>query len=129
MRRFHWRGLSRVVGLSVGGGLLLVLTGCPGPDPSWRDGSGGQGGSPGTGGGGASSSSGSSGAASSGAGGGSQPASGKSVVGVVGGGRMIKSPTYEMVITVGQSTQNQRKTTSPSYSLQGGLAASNGSSP
>jgi hypothetical protein len=119
MQQFRWRGLSCAAGLSVGG-LLIFIAGCPGPEPSWSEGAGGQGGSPGAGGGGASS--------SSGAAGGSQRDSGKSVVGVVGGGGHIKSPTYEMVIMVGQPTQNQGKTTSPGYNLQGGLAASNGNS-
>lgn len=61
--------------------------------------------------------------------GGGEPGSGKSAVGVVGGGGVIKSSTFEMVIYVGQSTQNQGTMTSPGFSMQGGLAASNGSSP
>src|SRR5262245_48017735 len=41
-------------------------------------------------------------------------------------GEVSKSPSYKLVFTFGQSTQNQEKTTSPSYRLQGGLIGANG---
>lgn len=48
---------------------------------------------------------------------------------VVSAGRVVKSPRYRMVFTLGQPTQNQGKTTSPSYRMQGGLIGANGSLP
>jgi hypothetical protein len=47
----------------------------------------------------------------------------------VGAGDVCKSPQYKLVFTMGQPTQNQTKTTSPSYRLQGGLIGANGSLP
>jgi len=44
-------------------------------------------------------------------------------------GEVCKSPSYKMVFTMGQPTQNQEKTTSTSYRLQGGLVGANGSLP
>lgn len=48
---------------------------------------------------------------------------------LVNGGDRSKSPHYTAVYTFGQSTQNQDKSTSPSYRVQGGLAGANGSLP
>jgi hypothetical protein len=48
---------------------------------------------------------------------------------LVGAGDVCKSPQYKLVFTMGQPTQNQTKTTSPSYRLQGGLIGANGSLP
>ncbi|MDC3958404.1 hypothetical protein [Polyangium jinanense] len=47
----------------------------------------------------------------------------------VSAGDVLKSPRYKMVFTLGQPTQNQSKTTSPSYRMQGGLIGANGSLP
>ncbi|MDC0744349.1 hypothetical protein [Polyangium mundeleinium] len=47
----------------------------------------------------------------------------------VSAGDVMKSPSYKMVFTLGQPTQNQSKTTSPSYRMQGGLIGANGSLP
>jgi hypothetical protein len=44
---------------------------------------------------------------------------------VVSAGEVMKSPSYRMVFTLGQPTQNQTKTTSPSYRMQGGLIGAN----
>ncbi|MDI1444230.1 hypothetical protein [Polyangium sp. 6x1] len=48
---------------------------------------------------------------------------------IVSSGDVMKSPRYKMVFTLGQPTQNQTKTTSPSYRMQGGLIGANGSLP
>ncbi|WP_437940643.1 hypothetical protein [Sorangium sp. So ce341] len=48
---------------------------------------------------------------------------------VVSAGEVVSSPSYRMVFTLGQPTQNQGKTTSPSYRMQGGLVGANGSLP
>ncbi len=48
-------------------------------------------------------------------------ASGTSASDLVNAGGVCKSPSYTMVLTFGQSTQNQSVTTSPSYKMQGGL--------
>ncbi|MDI3291903.1 hypothetical protein [Polyangium sp. 15x6] len=47
----------------------------------------------------------------------------------VSAGDVMRSPRYKMVFTLGQPTQNQSKTTSPSYRMQGGLIGANGSLP
>lgn len=47
----------------------------------------------------------------------------------VSAGEVSKSSSYTMVHTLGQPTQNQGKTTSPGYRLQGGLNGANGSLP
>ena len=71
----------------------------------------------------------SSGSTSSSGGGGGMQISGKAATELVNGGDTVKSPGYKMVFTVGQPTQNQGKTTSPGYRLQGGLVGANGSLP
>jgi hypothetical protein len=47
----------------------------------------------------------------------------------VSAGNTARSPSYRMVFTLGQPTQNQGKTTSPRYRMQGGLVGANGSLP
>jgi hypothetical protein len=47
----------------------------------------------------------------------------------VSAGEVSSSPSYRMVYTLGQPTQNQGKTTSPGYRMQGGLVGANGSLP
>ncbi|XXT23055.1 hypothetical protein WME94_16055 [Sorangium sp. So ce429] len=47
----------------------------------------------------------------------------------VSAGEVAKSSRYRMVFTLGQPTQNQEKTTSPGYRMQGGLVGANASSP
>ena len=47
----------------------------------------------------------------------------------VSAGRVSSSPNYRMVYTFGQPTQNQGKTTSPGYRMQGGLVGANGGAP
>jgi hypothetical protein len=42
----------------------------------------------------------------------------------VSAGETAKSPSYRMVFTLGQPTQNQGKSTSKSYRMQGGLIGS-----
>jgi hypothetical protein len=104
--------------------------------------------SPGCGGGGentASQSTGSTGSSASSSGGGEGGAGGAGGAGGEGGnaaadngasatetvtaGEVSKSANYKMVFTFGQPTQNQGKTTSSSYRLQGGLTGANGSLP
>jgi hypothetical protein len=48
---------------------------------------------------------------------------------MVNSGDTSKSPHYKAVYTLGQPTQNQDKSTSPSYRVQGGLIGANGSLP
>ena len=52
---------------------------------------------------------------------------GKPSTETVSAGEVSKSPKYKMVFTLGQPTQNQDKTTSPSYNVQGGLQGAIGS--
>jgi len=47
----------------------------------------------------------------------------------VSAGQQSASANYRMVFTLGQPTQNQGKSTSTSYRLQGGLIGANGSLP
>lgn len=54
---------------------------------------------------------------------------GRAASDVVSAGQVVRSPSYRMVFTLGQPTQNQGKTTSPSYRMQGGLVGANGSLP
>lgn len=48
---------------------------------------------------------------------------------MVTAGEFAKSPKYKMIFTFGQPTQNQGKSTSSSYRMQGGLVGANGSAP
>jgi hypothetical protein len=47
----------------------------------------------------------------------------------VSAGSVAKSPSYKMIFTMGQPTQNQSTTKSTSYRMQGGLVGANGSLP
>ena len=83
----------------------------------------------GTGGTGAGTGTGGTGAATGtgGTGGGTMADKGRSATETVTAGEVGTSPSYKMLFTFGQPTQNQGKTTSPSYGLQGGLVGANGS--
>lgn len=85
--------------------------------------------SSGAGGHGGSGGSGSGGGGMGGAGGGQAIPPGPPAMQIVNAGNTMKSPSYRMVHTLGQPTQNQGKTTSPSYRMQGGLIGANGSLP
>lgn len=61
--------------------------------------------------------------------GGGAPMAGVPATETVSAGDMASSPSYRMVFTFGQPTQNQGKTTSPGYRMQGGLIGANGSLP
>jgi hypothetical protein len=127
----------------LGSGLLFVvaISGC-GSDPtqgtsvsssgssesgsvsssgSSGGGSGGEGGAGGTGGAG--------GEAGAGGGGGAPVGNGPGATDMVSAGNYIQSQKYKMAFTLGQSTQNQTKTTSSNYRMQGGLIGANGSLP
>lgn len=64
-----------------------------------------------------------------GGGGGMTADKGHSASETVTAGEVAKSPGYKMIFTFGQPTQNQGKTTSPGYRIQGGLVGANGSAP
>lgn len=64
-----------------------------------------------------------------GQGGGMMGSQGVQATETVSAGRVSSSPNYRMVYTFGQPTQNQGKTTSPGYQMQGGLVGANGSMP
>jgi hypothetical protein len=81
-----------------------------------------------TGGGGAGGGAGGSGGAG-GAGGGGTADNGVQATETVSGGTLSKSPNFKMISTFGQPTQNQGKTTSPTYNMQGGLIGANAGSP
>jgi len=103
--------------------LIVGFTGACGDDPATPSGSassgtGGHGGGN-TGGGGSSSS-------STGTGG---ETAVHNTTEFVNAGGVMQSPGYKMVYTLGQPTQNQGKTTSPSYRMQGGVIGANGSLP
>lgn len=99
-----------------GGGSEGDTTGSDSATSSSGAGTGGQGGEGGAGQGGA-----------GGAGGETAERHGPSASDIVSAGDVSTSPKYKMVFTFGQSTQNQGKTTSPSYRLQGGLTGAIGS--
>lgn len=80
-------------------------------------GTGGQGGEGGGGGG----------AGGEGGAGGGTADSGHPATETVSAGQVTASSKYKMVFTLGQPTQNQGKTTSSQYRLQGGLVGANGS--
>lgn len=67
------------------------------------------------------------GSGAGGAGGGAMVDNGHPATETVSAGDVAKSPSYKMIFTFGQPTQNQGKTTSPSYGLRGGLVGANGS--
>ncbi len=64
-----------------------------------------------------------------GAGGGAAENHGPPATETVSAGETSKSASYRMVFTFGQPAQNQGKTTSSSYRMQGGLVGANGSLP
>lgn len=99
-----------------GGGSEGDTTGSDSATSSSGAGTGGQGGEGGAGQGGV-----------GGAGGETAERHGPSASDIVSAGDVSTSPKYKMVFTFGQSTQNQGKTTSPSYRLQGGLTGAIGS--
>jgi len=61
--------------------------------------------------------------------GGAPPLAGPPGTESVSGGAVCVSPSYRMIVTVGQPTVNQGTTTSPNYRLQGGLVGANESLP
>jgi hypothetical protein len=90
-----------------------------GPGPAGSGGAGGEGGATST-----------TTTTTTGGGGGAGPTdNGSEATEIVSAGDVAKSPSYRMVFTFGQPTQNQGKTTSPSYRMQGGLVGANGSLP
>ncbi len=92
-----------------------------GTGSSSSSGQGGMGGSGGMGGMG--------GAGGEGGSGGGASSHGPAATSFVNAGETSQSPKYKLVWTLGQSTQNQSKSTSPGYRLQGGLSGANGSLP
>ncbi len=78
---------------------------------------------------GSSASSGSGGTGGQGGEGGQGPISGIQATETVSAGDVAKSPNYKMVFTFGQPTQNQQKSTSPGYRVQGGLIGATESLP
>jgi len=64
-----------------------------------------------------------------GAGGGPPPDPGPPGNALVSAGDRVSSPSYTLVFTMGQSTQNQSKMTSQNYRLHGGLIGSTGNLP
>ena len=61
--------------------------------------------------------------------GGSMPTAGKTATDFVNAGEVATSPSYRMVFTLGQSTQNQGVTNSQSYRMQGGVIGATESLP
>jgi hypothetical protein len=120
--------IERVIRLAPPAFLLLTLAattaiGCGGDETqttsattSTSSSSGGQGGQGGEGGG----------AGGQGGAGGTAD-NGHSATETVSAGEVTASSKYKMVFTLGQPTQNQGKTTSSKYRLQGGLVGANGS--
>lgn len=92
---------------------------------------GGTGGIGGAGGGGTGGIGGVGGAGGGGAGGGGAGGAmfGPPATETVSGGQYMKSANYSMVYTIGQPTQIQETTTSPSYRMQGGIIGANGTLP
>lgn len=131
-----WLLLAAAVGVAV------FSPGCGGDDAtspasSTSSSSGtGQGGAGGTGQGGAgggstttTTSTGTAGGGGAGGSGGTAENHGPPATETVSAGETSKSASYRMVFTFGQPTQNQGKTTSSSYRMQGGLVGANGSLP
>src|SRR5207245_381523 len=102
-------------------------------DASGTSSGGGQGGSGGQSGATTSTSTGSASTSTStgsgGTGGGSAVVHGPPGTETVSGGTLSKNNVFKMVSTLGQPTQNQGKSTGPSFRLQGGLVGANGSLP
>jgi hypothetical protein len=133
--------LQRVIVVLAASAAFAVVQGCDGGvtgqggSAGSDSGGGGAGGSAGstTGGGGAGgSSTGGGGAGGSstgggGAGGGAPSDVGAPAMDLVSAGGVAKSTNFKMVFTLGQSTQNQGRTTSSNYVMQGGLIGATGS--
>jgi hypothetical protein len=64
-----------------------------------------------------------------GTGGGATGAYGKAAADMVSAGNVSTSTSYKMVSTMGQSTPNQTKSTSPKYRMQSGLVGAMGTLP
>jgi hypothetical protein len=123
--------IEKVIRIAPGALLLLVATaavGC-GDEPqssttastsTTSSSSGGQGGQGGEGGG-------AGGEGGAGGQGGGTADNGHPATETVSAGEVTASSKYKMVFTLGQPTQNQGKTTSSQYRLQGGLVGANGS--
>lgn len=103
------------------GGSTSTSASSSGGESTSSSGQGGNGGGGGTGGMG--------GAGGSGGSGGGASSHGPAATSLVNAGEVSQSPKYKLVWTLGQSTQNQSKSTSPGYRLQGGLSGANGSLP
>lgn len=116
---------------SAGDGSSSAGDGGAGASGTGAAGTGAMGTGAGSVGGSATGGSGSGGAATGGNGGsgGAPPLVGPPGTETVSGGTVCESPSYRMVVTVGQPTTNQTTTTSPSYRLQGGLVGANESLP
>ncbi|WP_197041182.1 hypothetical protein [Chondromyces apiculatus] len=95
-----------------------TTTSSTGTTTSTNEGGGGEGGASTGGGGGA--------GGGGGQGGGVVAVQGAPATETVSAGRFVKSPNYSMVFTLGQPTQNQGKSTSPSYRMQGGVVGASG---
>lgn len=126
-RTAAWLG-AFVVAAMAGPGCSCGGDDTTGTSSGTTAGTGGAGGADGAGGGTTSTSSGGGGGAG-GQGGGAPSSGGVQASQTVSGGRTSASPSYRMVYTFGQPTQNQGKTTSPGYRMQGGLVGANGSLP
>ncbi|WP_199789657.1 hypothetical protein [Sorangium cellulosum] len=110
--------------------VLSPACSCGDEGPSYRDSATGSGGADGAGGNEVTAhATGGSGAGGEGGSPGDHGARGVAVGDVVSAGQVVESPRYRMVFTLGQPTQNQGKTTSPSFRMQGGLVGANGSLP
>jgi hypothetical protein len=109
-------GLVAFASPGCSGDANTTSTSTAGDSSSSGSGAGGNGGNGGSGGAG-------------GEGGGTASHTGKSAVDFVSGGDVSKSANYKMVHTLGQPTQNQGKSNSSNYRLQGGLSGANGSLP
>jgi hypothetical protein len=113
---------------TMGFALVLAVAGCGGGKQTAT--AGATSGSGGAGGGSSSASTASSGSSgSSSSGGGSTPGHGPAATETVSAGVRSQSGSYVMVYTLGQPTQNQDRSSSNSYVLQGGLIGANGSLP
>jgi hypothetical protein len=120
--------IEKVIRIAPGALLLLATAaiGCGGDETqssttaSTSSSSGGQGGQGGGGGG-------AGGEGGAGGQGGGTADNGHPATETVSAGEVTASSKYKMVFTLGQPTQNQGKTTSSKYRLQGGLVGANGS--
>lgn len=118
-RTLQWTalGLAAIVAAAAPGCSSGSDTDSPRP-PSSSSSAGGGGGEGGAGGDGG-----------AGGGGGAAADNGHPATETVSAGDVSKSKSYTMVFTFGQPAQNQGKTTSPGYQMQGGLIGANGSTP